>query len=422
MRMDASGKKRRTRTFYGWIIIMVSAMGVFFSGPGQTYSISLFINAYIDGFGWSRSAISSLYSAATLCAGLTLPTVGAWVDRAGHRRAMAVAAILLSSACFFMSLVMHPIMLFIGFFMLRLFGQGAMTLIPNVLVPQWFHLYRGRALSLMSLGVVLGSAITPRVNNFFLNNYGLSGAWQFWSCMLIVIMVPSALKFVVNSPEELGLFPDGKTQDAQSVKLSGIVSDWTLDEAMRTGAFKRMLACMAVPSLVNTGVTFHMVSIVSTKGYNADFAATLLALTAMTQFPVTFLGGWLADRIPVHRLKVISFTLMAASLLLLAKELTMASLLLFACLSGFSTALDSVSSGVLWPNYFGRKNLGSIRSITMTAVVVGAAAGPLPLAFAYDYYGGYGESLVMLALLPLGAAFLSGISPAPRRAENYVME
>lgn len=42
--------------FYGWIIVGLSALTFFFSGPGQTYSVSVFIDSYIAEFSWSRSA------------------------------------------------------------------------------------------------------------------------------------------------------------------------------------------------------------------------------------------------------------------------------------------------------------------------------------------------------------------------------
>lgn len=34
-----------TPFYYGWMIVLISALGVFFSGPGQTYSISVFIDS-----------------------------------------------------------------------------------------------------------------------------------------------------------------------------------------------------------------------------------------------------------------------------------------------------------------------------------------------------------------------------------------
>ncbi|SER89769.1 hypothetical protein SAMN04487944_11261 [Gracilibacillus ureilyticus] len=60
------------RFYYGWVVLIIGGLGVFFSGPGQTYSNSQFIDLYIQIFGWSGSQVSCVYSAVTLAAGLLM--------------------------------------------------------------------------------------------------------------------------------------------------------------------------------------------------------------------------------------------------------------------------------------------------------------------------------------------------------------
>ena len=74
--------------FYGWAIVALSALSMFFSGPGQTYSISIFIDYYIQDFSYSRSFVSGIYSVGTLAAGITLFFVGRAIDRLGQRLVM----------------------------------------------------------------------------------------------------------------------------------------------------------------------------------------------------------------------------------------------------------------------------------------------------------------------------------------------
>lgn len=57
----------KTKNFYyGWVIVFIAGLTVFFSGPGQTYSNASFIDEYIQTFGWSRTEVSSIYSLAIL--------------------------------------------------------------------------------------------------------------------------------------------------------------------------------------------------------------------------------------------------------------------------------------------------------------------------------------------------------------------
>lgn len=62
--------------------------------------------------------------------------------------------------------------------------------------------------------------------------------------------------------------------------------------------------------------------------------------------------------------------------------------------------MERIVMAVVWPNYFGRKHIGSISGISMAMIVTGSALGPLPLGIAFDVFGGYAEILWALMLFP----------------------
>ncbi|ABR47226.1 major facilitator superfamily MFS_1 [Alkaliphilus metalliredigens QYMF] len=411
--------------FYGWVIVGIAALGLFFSGPGQTYSVSIFINSYVEDFGWSRSQVSSYYSMATLLAGLLLPLIGRAIDAAGHRRLITIISTLLGMTCLWMSFINQPMMLFIGFIMLRLFGQGSMTLIPSTLVPQWFVRHRGKALSLMAIGGVVGSGLLPPLNNWLITYMGAGFAWRVWAVLLIGVMAPLGWHFVRNQPEDMGEVPDGNKQleDENSdlryvTRISTSEISWTLKEAMKTRAFWFMLFCMVVPSMINTGITFHMVSIMETKGFSSSFAAWILSIVAMTQFPLTFVAGYVVDKVKIRYVKGVNFVVFLGAMAMLLYSQSNYSLVIYAVVHGIFVAFDSVSTGVLWPNYFGKKNLGSIRGFAMTAMVIGSALGPLPFGYAYDLFNGYWEILLLMMTFPILASVAALLSPAPKYKEE----
>lgn len=401
--------------YYGWIILIVAAIGLFFSGPGQTYSISVFIDYYIHKHNWSRSLISSLYSMATLTAGLILPIIGRKIDSIGHRKMMTIIPILLGLTCFWMGFVQNTIMIFIGFLFLRLFGQGSMTLMPSTIVPKWFIKKRGLALSLMSLGGAIGSASIPVLNNLLINKLGLSYTWGILGTLLIIFMAPMAWIFIRNEPEDIGLIPYGgkdigqidnsQTHDEQS---------WSLKQAMKIRTFWLILFCMLIPSMINTGLTFHMVSIMKSKGYSSGFAALILSIIATTQLPCTFLAGYIVDKFKVHYVMGVNFLIMLLSMVALFYGKSSIWIILYGVLNGIFMAFNSVSTNVIWPNYFGRKHLATIRGVAMTAVVIGSSLGPLPFGFSYDIFKGYSEILVIMTVFPVMGSIFSFISPPPK--------
>lgn len=406
-----------TPFYYGWIIVLIAGLSHFFSGPGQTYSNAIFIDYYIEEFGWSRSTVSGIYSAATLLAGFMLFMVGRLVDRVGARKMAVIVSILLVAACMFNSLVVNWAMLFIGFFAIRLLGQGSMTLVPNSLVPQWFIQKRGRALSLAALGGMIGSAAFPLINVWLIELYGWRTTWQILGASVLLVFTPLAFLFIRNRPEDIGLRPDNGpvlNEKEQQKQLSADIS-WTVKEAKKTRTFWLLLFCVAVPALVNTGMTFHLVSIFSLQSLAPETAALVLSLMAVIGFPVTFLAGYLLDKIRVQWMLAAVFAGELVSIFLLKEADVFSAAILFAVVWGFMLGIERVTLSVVWPNYFGRQYLGSITGISMAVMVVGSALGPLPFGLFFDRFGSYTEVLWVIMIFPLLGIVASLLASPPEK-------
>ena len=99
----------------------------------------------------------------------------------------------------------------------------------------------------------------------------------------------------------------------------------------------------------------------------------------------------------------------------LLKTSSVQTAILYGCLRGVVGGFEAIYPGVVWPNYFGRKHLGSIRGMAMTASVMGSAFGPLPFGFAFDRFGGYQEILIFSMIFPLLGVVAALLSPKPSR-------
>jgi MFS family permease len=412
--------KPKESFYYGWVIVFVGGLGVFFSGPGQTYSISVFIDSYIKEFGWDRSLVSSIYSFATLLAGLLLFLVGRLVDRFGQRRMTLIIGVLFGLACFWNSIVVTPVMLFIGFFLLRILGQGSMTLMPNTLIPQWFTSKRGRAFSFMAIGGFASSALLPPLNAWLITHYSWELAYRFWGVLLIVVFVPIVYLFMRNKPEEMGLLPDNEKRNVKKGTIGNVDSEvsWTLREAMHTKQFWFILFSTSIPALINTGLTFHLVSILGEKGIPTTAAALILSLMAIIGFPISLLSGFLLERIKVNWIMAIVFIGQILFILTLYFTESYVMAVAYGALWGIIGGLERITVTIIYPDYFGKKYIGSIKGIAMTVMVIGSAFGPLPFGIAYDLFGGYQEILLLVILFPILGFVLSLLSPKPIKANK----
>jgi MFS family permease len=385
---------------------MLSAAGlaVFLSGPAQTYGVSPFVEPMLTELGWSRSLFSAAYSVGTLASAGALLLIGRQIDRWGNRLVFSLAAVVFALALLLMSAVGGLVTLLLGFALLRTFGSGVLTLAARTLIPHWFIRRRGRAFSLLGLASTLSLALFPPLNEVLIDAFGWRGAWRANAVVIVLVLLPVVAFVVRDRPELVGQHPDGAPPRGDGHDERVEEGSFALREALRTPAFWGLLGASAVPSFVVTGLAFNQVAIFTDRGLPGTLAAITFSVESAVGLPTTLLAGWLVDRYPLrYTLAAGQICLLIALVALLAAN-SPALALFYSAWRGASSGLWMVAADVAWPAYFGRRHLGSIRSVGFAVGVVGAALGPLPLGLAYDYLGGYDPAIAGMLVLPVIAA------------------
>jgi MFS family permease len=398
-------------------MLAIAAVAVFLAGPAQTYGFAAFVDPLIDEFGWSRSRISASYSIATLLCAIPTVFVGRLIDRIGSRKMMAAAALLYGIALIWLSQVNTMAALIGGFTLVRATGFAALTLSARTLIPQWFIRRRGWAFSLIGVSTALSFALLPRFNQLLIEWVGWRTAWLLLGIVMAAGLMPLAAVLVRDRPESIGQLPDGRiatATEAGPALLADASQDWTLRQAARTRVFWILLLAGTVPSVTGTGMSFHFMSIMTEGGLSLSFAASLFAIESLVALPMTFVTGWIVDRHPARHVQTVAQIAAALAFVVLIWAAGPVAAVCFAALRGVASGLWNVAADVVWPTYFGRRNIGSIRSITMVGTVVGAAFGPIPLGLVYDATGSYTPGLIAFAILPaLAAIAMRWATPPP---------
>ena len=148
--------------YYGWVIFVVAIIGMVMTSPGQTDSVSIFIEHFINDLGLSRSVVSTLYTVATLIASVSLPFIGRQIDRRGHRAMVGVITVAFALALVYMGQVRGAAMLGIGFVAIRTLGQGSLELVSTNLLNQWWVRRRGM---IIGIAGVLGGPLAGTFPN-----------------------------------------------------------------------------------------------------------------------------------------------------------------------------------------------------------------------------------------------------------------
>ncbi|MCD4827137.1 MAG: MFS transporter [Acholeplasmataceae bacterium] len=409
--------------YYGWVIVLISSLAHFMSAPGQTYSISVFINAYQKDFVYSSTLMSTAYSVATVISGLLLIFMGRAIDKYGQRKMMIIVGLLLAVTTFYNSFVSSILMISFGFFMLRYFGQGSMTLLPNSLVPQWFEKKRALAISLSGIGNLIAMLIVPSFNLWMINQYGWPTAWRIWSIILLVGFIPLIFLFVGNQPEDYGLSVENeKHEDEKALKLSQekiIRESFTLKEALKTRPFWFAGFISMLPAMVSTGLTFHFFNIMDLRMVSETQSAMIIGLLAFPAFFIPFIAKTVIDGLPIKYVLSSTSLMVILSLVFLMFGVSgSVTAIVFILFYGLAIAIQSVTMNVLWANYFGRKHLGSIRSVATVFMVIGSALGPLPFGLSYDLTDNYNVAIFGNIVFAGVALVLSFFIYKPKRDLN----
>jgi len=411
--------------FYGWVVVAASALAQFISGPGQTFLISVFIDPVISELGWSRTLVSSLYTAGSLTAGVAVIFVGRLLDRYGARIMLLAVGVLFGLAALWMSTVDHPVKLYVGFAALRTLGQGSLGLISTTLIALWFVRLRGRAMAIGAIGAAISMATFPIMAHALISHTGWRNTWVVLALVIWVVLVPIVL-LVRRSPESVGLLPDGKP--AQQLKEQAVDArasiaqevNFSLSEALHTRSFWLLLFATSALPLITTGLCFHQISLLTIKGIQAGVATAVFSIIGPSQLLGTFIAGFMADRFPNRYLLVAGQVLLGMAMLWIFLIASSWQAFIYGAILGLSMGFIMNIAAVIWPNYYGRLHLGSIRGVSMASTVAFAALGPLPFGLVYDITGDYSLAILVLLALPVSCAVaaLLALPPKKRRPEG----
>ena len=406
---------QRSPIFYGWVVWFVATIGLSATSPGQSFSVSLFIDHYITDFGLDRTTVSGLYGLGTFLAALSLTWVGKQIDRYGNRRVSMVVALLFALALLACSLVMGPITILFSFIAIRGLGQGSLGLVNSTAVAQWFQRRRGRVMGFSLVAFALFQRFYLPWMQAFIETHGWRAAWIFTGVSMGLVILPLLGIFLRDRPENFGLMPDGRARSASDSLNALAEENWQLSEALRTPIFWAFTFARMLAGAWGTALIFHQLSLFQGLGYAPQVAATTFGQIALITAGFTLISGWLVDRLrPGYLIAIQMLALMGATGLALVMTSPLL-LFLYTIAFGIFMGVGSVFDGSVWVSLFGRQHQGAIRGFVATTTVIGTAIGPMAFGLAFDHLGSYNPALWLGIALSLAAMFLSLAVKKPTR-------
>jgi MFS family permease len=375
-----------------------------FTGPGQTIGVSVFIDHIIRDLGLTRSEVSTAYLIGTLLGALTMPAVGRWIDRVGVRPAITMIGVGFAAALVAMSGVANFITLAAGFTFIRLLGQGSLSLASTVAVTQWFDRKRGFALGLFATFSGALMALTPVFLNLVIDAYSWRTAWTIAGVAILLVVVPIARWGIVSYPSDVGQVPDGVLPDATDGKPSPRRQSATRAEALRTVGFWILLAGSASNGMLSTALNFHQISLLGEAGMSSAEAALMFLPQVVGGSLAGIAMGALTDRVSARWLIPVTMLFLAGALALASIVKPGWLVVAYAVCLGLANGSGRAVSAAFLPKWFGVAHIGSIQGFMTFAGVAASAVGPVAFSLGRDRFGGFGETALIYALIPLAVA------------------
>ncbi|NDJ60925.1 MAG: MFS transporter, partial [Chloroflexi bacterium] len=407
----------RSHIFYGWVVWAVATLGMIASAPGQSFTVSLFFDHFIDDLNMTRTTVSLLYSGGTFLAALTLTWVGRQIDRHGNRKVGLGLHAVFALALAGLSVVSGPVLLFILFYGIRMLGHGALMLNNSTVIAQWFRQRRGRVMSLsLVLFSLFQSVYIPWLQGM-IDALGWRTMWIVLAVIVAGVSLPITWLLMRDRPEDFGLQPDGQTlTDAQAAAVSAAEENWTLAEARQTMIFWVFMIGRAMAPAVGAGLTIHQISLFAELGHGPQVVAETYSLFAIGAAGVALGAGVLMDRIRPNLVLALQLLALIAALLMALIMTEPWLLVVYAGAKSLTMGIGGVFDGAVWANLFGRQHQGAIRGFAATSLVIGTASGPILFGLSYDWFGSYAPILwlcIILAAAPLILSFFVTKPPHP---------
>ncbi len=399
--------------FYGWWILVVGILGVVMSVPGQTIGVSAFTEPVMEALELQRTQFSLAYMLGTISSAFILTFAGRFYDHFGARVTTVGAAMGLGVVLVYLSQVDHVanavssiivfvspsiialIVVGVGFFLLRFFGQGVMTMASSNMVQKWFDARRGLATGILNVFVPLAFAMGPPGFNALITRCGWSRSWLIIAAVVGIGFSVVVLVFFRDNPEDAGLQPDGVSGEETETDPEAREKDFTLPQARRTFTFWVFNLALAMNALYITALTFHIESIFEQAGRSADAAFSIFLPMSIVGVSLGFLAGWISDHIKLkYLLTVMTFGMIVSMSGVLALHIPTGYVMLIGG-NGVAQGMFGLLMAVTWPHFFGRAHLGAITGFMRSWTVFFSATGPFMFSLSLDYLGSYSAGVTL---------------------------
>ncbi len=393
----------QTKVFYGWWVV-VALFFVGMLGPMGRYTITAFGPYIHEELGWSATSIGLALTISLWVYALASIPVGWLIDKKGSRRIVLMGGILLLLGLWGFSKSSHLWQLYLT--LGGMVGLGvSMThfLATQSTARKWFTRRAGLAGGILTAAFWVGSGTLSPLLTGLANTTSWRSASIIYALSASMIIILLAIFVIRDTPESMGLFPDGETvpsiDERRKVPVNEIT--WTVREALGTPSFWMIFLGYALIGIPGQGLLGHLVLWGVQLGSPKASAGLFLSAFTLNLALTSVLGGWLGDKFGKRQVLMVAYGLSAlVSMACWRFVQTPQSLMLLIAIFGLAYGIAAGPS--LWAAHvgdvFGRGSVGKLFGILTYGYGLIGGSGPLIWGRLHDTTGAYNLACLLSGL------------------------
>jgi MFS family permease len=323
----------------------------------------------------------------------------------------------------------------------RMIAVGLLSLVVSVSIANWFVRLRGRAMGIARIGDRLGATLLPLIVQYLILGLGWRAAWGSIAVILFLISGLPAVFLLRHRPEDMGLLPDGaapgvlkegkegkEDTDPHTFPSRAAHADselvWTRAQAIRTKTFWVLALVSSLIPFMQAGINFHTFPFLTDQGLSATTAVWILSTFAVFGMIGSPVWGYLTERFRIQSL--LTANLVGNGLIFLLFYWAVLSkgdgpmgvgyIFMLAAGHGIVHGGRNPMLPLLWANFFGRRSLGSIYSMSNPFFFTANAIGPIFAGFCFDLFGSYAIAFYSFAAIFFLTAVVTMYTRPPTKA------
>jgi len=397
--------------FYGYVVVAAVFIIQMISFSIND-SFGVFVDPWVNSFGWTRAAISGAYSISFLIMGVMGIVMGLITDKYSPRAALTLCAFCLGGGFIFVSRMHSQWQLYLAYGVIFGTGMSGVWAPLLSLISRWFVKQRGLMTGIVISGGGLGAFIGPPLITWLIGNFSWQQATLYLGIVILAIVLIAA-QFLKRDPSVgrqttlVGINQESKPRTE--------VQTFTVRQAMASSQFWLIFLVFFCLAYYTFSILVHLMAHAVQLNVSTNNAAFILASISGMSIIGNFVMGPVGDRIGPRKVLMLSFILMSAALFWLVFAREIWGLFLFSIVFGFNHGGNATAQAPLVARIFGLKAHGTIFGAVAFGFTIGGAIGPLITGYIFDRTESYGPAFILCGIVGLiGLALTSILKPTQR--------